>query len=155
MGSACRITYPFDKPTCPTGRILMHRGHDRNRKMSRCEISEEANRVRIEFQSSGSGRISFAANDLGYVAPDRVATVTTQLIDSGVDILELRTKQRSKAEIVRFAEAMLPITHSAGIPLIVNDHLICCGMSMQTDAILERRISASLRHAIWPNAVVS
>jgi len=60
--------------------------------------------------------------DLGYVAPDRVATVTTQLIDGGIDILQLRAKQRSKAEIVRFAEAMLPITRGAGVPLILNDH---------------------------------
>jgi thiamine-phosphate pyrophosphorylase len=60
--------------------------------------------------------------DLGYVAPDRLATVTTQLIDGGIDILQLRAKQRSKAEIVRFAEAMLPITRGAGVPLILNDH---------------------------------
>jgi thiamine-phosphate pyrophosphorylase len=60
--------------------------------------------------------------DLGYVAPDRVATVTTQLIDGGIDILQLRAKQCSKAEIVRFAEAMLPITRGAGVPLILNDH---------------------------------
>jgi thiamine-phosphate pyrophosphorylase len=60
--------------------------------------------------------------DLGYVVPDRVATVTTQLIDGGIDILQLRAKQLSKAEIVHFAETMLPITRSAGIPLIVNDH---------------------------------
>jgi thiamine-phosphate pyrophosphorylase len=60
--------------------------------------------------------------DLGYVVPDRLATVTTQLIDGGIDILQLRAKQRSKAEIVRFAEAMLPITRGAGVPLILNDH---------------------------------
>jgi thiamine-phosphate pyrophosphorylase len=60
--------------------------------------------------------------DLGYVVPDRVATVTTRLIDGGIDILQLRAKQRSKAEIVRFAEAMLPITRGAGVPLILNDH---------------------------------
>jgi thiamine-phosphate pyrophosphorylase len=60
--------------------------------------------------------------DLGYVVPDRVAIVTTQLIDGGIDILQLRAKQRSKAEIVRFAEAMLPITRGAGVPLILNDY---------------------------------
>ena len=60
--------------------------------------------------------------DLGYVVPDRVATVTTRLIDGGIDILQLRAKQRSKAEIVRFAEAMLPITRGAEVPLILNDH---------------------------------
>jgi thiamine-phosphate pyrophosphorylase len=60
--------------------------------------------------------------DLGYVAPDRVATLTTQLIDGGIDMLQLRAKQCSKAEIVRFAEAMLPITRRAGVPLILNDH---------------------------------
>jgi thiamine-phosphate pyrophosphorylase len=60
--------------------------------------------------------------DLGYVAPNRVATVTTQLIDGGTDVIQLRAKRLSKVEIVRFAEAMLPITRRAGVPLILNDH---------------------------------
>jgi thiamine-phosphate pyrophosphorylase len=60
--------------------------------------------------------------DLGYVAPDQVALVTAQLLQGGVDLLQLRAKQYSKAEIVKSAEAMLPLTKAGGVPLILNDY---------------------------------
>ena len=60
--------------------------------------------------------------DLGYVTVDEVATVTAALVQGGVDILQLRAKEHSKLEIVRCAQAMLPLTKAAGIPLIINDH---------------------------------
>ena len=60
--------------------------------------------------------------DLGHVTVDDVATVTAQLVRGGVDILQLRAKEHSKLEIVRCAQAMLPLTKAAGIPLIINDH---------------------------------
>jgi thiamine-phosphate pyrophosphorylase len=68
------------------------------------------------------GYFLYGIVDLGYVAPDRVAMVASQLVEGGIDILQLRAKQSAKGEIVRFAEAMLPITRSAGVPLILNDH---------------------------------
>ena len=60
--------------------------------------------------------------DLGYVTVDDVATVTAQLVQGGVDILQLRAKEHSKLEIVRCAQAMLPLTKADGIPLIINDY---------------------------------
>jgi thiamine-phosphate pyrophosphorylase len=60
--------------------------------------------------------------DLGYVAPEKVAQVTAQLLQGGVDILQLRAKEHSKSEIVQFAGAMLPLTRAAQVPLILNDH---------------------------------
>jgi thiamine-phosphate pyrophosphorylase len=60
--------------------------------------------------------------DLGYVAPEKVAQVTAQLLKGGVDILQLRAKEHSKSEIVQFAGAMLPLTRAAQVPLILNDH---------------------------------
>jgi thiamine-phosphate pyrophosphorylase len=60
--------------------------------------------------------------DLGYVAPDKVAMMTDLLLRGGIDILQLRAKEDSKPEILRFAESMLPLTRMAGIPLIVNDY---------------------------------
>ena len=60
--------------------------------------------------------------DLGYVTVNDLTTVTVQLIQGGVDILQLRAKGHSKPEIVRYAEAMVPLTKEAGIPLIINDH---------------------------------
>ena len=60
--------------------------------------------------------------DLGYVAPEQVATVTAQLLLGGIDILQLRAKGHPKAEIVKYAEAMLPLTKAVGVPLILNDY---------------------------------
>jgi thiamine-phosphate pyrophosphorylase len=60
--------------------------------------------------------------DLGYVAPEKVAPVTSCLIQGGIDLLQLRAKEHSKADIVKYAEAMLPLTKGAGVPLILNDY---------------------------------
>jgi thiamine-phosphate pyrophosphorylase len=60
--------------------------------------------------------------DLGYVTPDQIALVTAQLLQGGIDILQLRAKDSPKTAIVRYAEAMLPLTKVAGVPLILNDY---------------------------------
>ena len=60
--------------------------------------------------------------DLGYVAPVQVALVTAQLLQGGIDILQLRAKESPKATIVKCAEAMLPLTKALGVPLILNDY---------------------------------
>ncbi len=60
--------------------------------------------------------------DLGYVPPDMVAAVTDRLLQGGIDLLQLRAKGHSKRDIVSFAEAMLPLTKAAGVPLILNDY---------------------------------
>ena len=60
--------------------------------------------------------------DLGYVPPEKIATVTMRLLEGGIDILQLRAKEQPKAEIVKYAEAMLPLTKAAGVPLILNDY---------------------------------
>jgi thiamine-phosphate pyrophosphorylase len=56
------------------------------------------------------------------VAPDQVAAVTAQLLLGGIDILQLRAKGHPKTEIVKYAEAMLPLTKAVGVPLILNDY---------------------------------
>ena len=60
--------------------------------------------------------------DLGYVTPENVAPITARLLEGGVDILQLRAKNRPKTKIVRYAEAMLGLTIAAGVPLILNDY---------------------------------
>jgi thiamine-phosphate pyrophosphorylase len=60
--------------------------------------------------------------DLGYVRPDKVAAVTARLLQGGLDLLQLRAKGSPKTEIVTCAEAMLPLTKAAGVPLILNDY---------------------------------
>ena len=56
------------------------------------------------------------------MAPDNVATVTARLLQGGIDLLQLRAKDHPKSEIVKYAEAMLPLTKAAGVPLILNDY---------------------------------
>ena len=60
--------------------------------------------------------------DLGYVTIDNLAAVTRQLVRGGVDVLQLRAKGHSKLEIAKYAEAILPVTKAAGVPLIINDY---------------------------------
>jgi thiamine-phosphate pyrophosphorylase len=60
--------------------------------------------------------------DLGYLAPHEVAVVTDRLLQGGIDMLQLRAKEHSKPEILKYAESMLAITRMAGIPLIINDY---------------------------------
>jgi thiamine-phosphate pyrophosphorylase len=60
--------------------------------------------------------------DLGYLAPDRVRSVTEQLVEGGIDLLQLRAKKYPVGEIVRLANEMLPVTQRAGVPLIINDY---------------------------------
>jgi len=49
--------------------------------------------------------------------------VTEQLCEGGADLIQLRAKQSSLAEIRRMAENVLPITQAAGVGLVINDHL--------------------------------
>ena len=60
--------------------------------------------------------------DLGYVKPENVPTMTLALVEGGVDLLQLRAKKFTPAEVERLARLMHPITRDGGIPLIINDH---------------------------------
>jgi thiamine-phosphate pyrophosphorylase len=61
--------------------------------------------------------------DLGYVKPEQVAETTRALCEGGVDLLQLRAKRASPAEVETLAHAMLPVTRDLGVPLVINDHL--------------------------------
>ena len=60
--------------------------------------------------------------DLGYVSRDQVASVARELVDGGVDILQLRAKGISKDNIAAMACQVQPIAKSAQVPIIINDH---------------------------------
>ncbi|MDB6034865.1 MAG: thiamine-phosphate pyrophosphorylase [Verrucomicrobiales bacterium] len=51
-------------------------------------------------------------------APDELAR---QLCDGGSDIIQLRAKDKSPAEVLRLAGKIHPITEAAGIGLVIND----------------------------------
>ncbi len=65
----------------------------------------------------------YAFVDAAYLngrAPDVIAR---QLCDGGADLIQLRAKNSSADEIRPIAEAILPITSSANVGLVINDHL--------------------------------
>lgn len=61
--------------------------------------------------------------DAGYLHGRPVADLAHQLCEGGSDIIQLRAKDIPIDEVRRMAEAILPITQQAGIPLVINDHI--------------------------------
>ena len=64
----------------------------------------------------------YAIVDLGYVEPSRVPFVTEQLVLGGVDLIQLRAKKSSLAEIAQLGRAMRAIIPADGAVFILNDH---------------------------------
>jgi thiamine-phosphate pyrophosphorylase len=60
--------------------------------------------------------------DLSYVNTADVVRVAEAMIDGGVDLIQLRGKQRSIDELVDLAVRLLEVTSRFAMPLIVNDH---------------------------------
>jgi len=62
----------------------------------------------------------YAIIDLGYVSAENAPAILEKLIAGGIDIVQLRGKNRSLDELSALAEKLLAM--SANIPLIANDH---------------------------------
>jgi thiamine-phosphate pyrophosphorylase len=60
--------------------------------------------------------------DLGYVSSLEAREVVEQMIDGGVDLIQVRAKARPSSEIEKIAAALRDITRQRGVPLIINDH---------------------------------
>src|SRR5437870_13033893 len=60
--------------------------------------------------------------DLGYVEESDVTHVAEQMIESGVDMIQLRGKGKSLDELTSRATRAHEITTRSSTPLIVNDH---------------------------------
>lgn len=60
--------------------------------------------------------------DFGYVQRGHAAAVAQQLIDGGIDILQLRAKKGDVTELIELGTELHALTSAAGIPFIVNDH---------------------------------
>ena len=50
-------------------------------------------------------------------------TLAQQLCEGGSDLIQLRAKNSPVGEIQKLAATLLPITESAGVWLVINDHL--------------------------------
>ena len=60
--------------------------------------------------------------DLSYVARSDVARVAEQMVEGGVDLIQLRGKARSIDELADLAAELHQLTTKSSTPLIVNDH---------------------------------
>ncbi len=60
--------------------------------------------------------------DTTYLTFDAMTKVVEQLLQGGIDLLQLRAKHSTKEEIIAMGRAILPFTRAAGIPLLLNDY---------------------------------
>lgn len=60
--------------------------------------------------------------DLSYVARSDVARIAEQMVEGGVDLIQLRGKTRSIDELMNLAAELQQLTTKSSTPLIVNDH---------------------------------
>src|SRR6476620_366357 len=60
--------------------------------------------------------------DLGYVARRHAARIVEQMIEGGVDLIQLRGKNKSIGELANLAAELHELAAKSSTPLIVNDH---------------------------------
>ena len=70
--------------------------------------------------------------DTAYLHGRAPEVVAQQLCDGGSDLIQLRAKKSTLAEVRRMAEKILPITRRANVGLVINDHLeIACDLGAE------------------------
>lgn len=65
----------------------------------------------------------YAFVDTAYLHGRAPEVVAQQLCDGGADLIQLRAKTSSHAEIRRMAEVIAPVLRKANVGLVINDHL--------------------------------
>jgi len=60
--------------------------------------------------------------DLGYIDVADCGRIAEQMVTGGVDLIQLRGKQKSIDELINFAAEIHEVTYRSSTPLIVNDH---------------------------------
>ena len=61
--------------------------------------------------------------DTAYLNGRSVSEVAMALCLGGSDLIQLRAKNSTKAEVEQMAQQILPITRAANVGLVINDHL--------------------------------
>src|SRR5213595_3914430 len=61
--------------------------------------------------------------DLGYVERRDAARIVEQMIEGGVDLIQLRGKNKLLGELVDLSAELHELTAKSSTPLIVNDHV--------------------------------
>lgn len=60
--------------------------------------------------------------DLGYADPGDLVRVTREMIEGGIDVIQLRAKGHSESDIESWGRELLPICRDGGVPFFINDH---------------------------------
>ena len=60
--------------------------------------------------------------DTGYAAPEFMPAALRAMIAGGIDLIQLRAKDKSPEEIAALAPALYTLCREARIPFIINDH---------------------------------
>jgi thiamine-phosphate pyrophosphorylase len=60
--------------------------------------------------------------DLSYVERSEVKRVAAQMIDGGVEVIQLRAKNMAPIQTAKIATDLLGLTRDRNVPLIINDH---------------------------------
>jgi thiamine-phosphate pyrophosphorylase len=69
-----------------------------------------------------SRRRLYGILDLGYVEIGDARKMAEALVAGGIDLLQLRAKNQSPAEIEKLAIELRPLLSERAVPLIINDH---------------------------------
>jgi thiamine-phosphate pyrophosphorylase len=64
----------------------------------------------------------YAFVDTGFLHGRKAEEIARDLCDGGADIVQLRAKRSTPAEVKAMGSAILPVTRKAGVPLVINDH---------------------------------
>ncbi|MGH8094832.1 MAG: thiamine phosphate synthase [Chthoniobacterales bacterium] len=97
----------------------------------------------------------YAILDLGYVAPSEAENVAAELLRGGADLLQLRGKKQTIAELVGLTKKLHALTRPAGVPLIINDRaeiardLPVEGLHLGQDDLPIAEARAILRRDCW------
>lgn len=72
--------------------------------------------------------------DLGYTTPDEAPVVLGKMLEGGVDIVQLRAKNRTPSEIAALATRLAPVAREADVHFIINDHPVLVAATGATGA---------------------
>jgi thiamine-phosphate pyrophosphorylase len=74
------------------------------------------------FSSRLAAARLYAIVDTGYVAPERILSVTRDLVAGGVDLIQLRAKKLAPERVAELGHAMREVIPAGGPIFILNDH---------------------------------
>jgi thiamine-phosphate pyrophosphorylase len=66
-------------------------------------------------------RLLYGIIDLGYVEAAEAPRVMEQMLEGGVELIQLRAKKRPRDEVAALARQLQPLATAAGVPFILND----------------------------------